>query len=47
MPVAKLLSTNKTAQILAAAEKGGYGVVAAIAYAVLKRMITRCDLIKP
>ncbi|KAK4508442.1 hypothetical protein PRZ48_002180 [Zasmidium cellare] len=32
MPAAKLLSTNKTAQILAEAEKGGYGVIAAIAY---------------
>lgn len=31
MPSATLLSTNKTAQILADAEKGGYGVIAAIA----------------
>lgn len=46
MPAAKLSSTNKTAQILAAAEKGGHGVVAAIAYAVLKRLIIGCNLTK-
>ncbi|KAK5116034.1 hypothetical protein LTR62_000490 [Meristemomyces frigidus] len=32
MPSSKLLSSNKTAQILLAAEQGGYGVLAAIAY---------------
>ncbi|EMD01015.1 hypothetical protein BAUCODRAFT_135756 [Baudoinia panamericana UAMH 10762] len=32
MGSAKLLSSNKTSQILAKAEKGGYGVIAAIAY---------------
>jgi hypothetical protein len=31
MPATKDLSGNKTVQILAAAEKGGYGVLAAIA----------------
>ncbi|KAK3647498.1 hypothetical protein LTR56_007992 [Elasticomyces elasticus] len=34
MPSAKMLSRNKTARILAAAEDGGYGVIAAIAYNV-------------
>ncbi|KXT17931.1 hypothetical protein AC579_5895 [Pseudocercospora musae] len=32
MPSTELLATNKTAQILAKAEKEGYGVIAAIAY---------------
>ncbi|KAF7187248.1 putative fructose-bisphosphate aldolase [Pseudocercospora fuligena] len=32
MPATDLLPTNKTAQILAKAEKEGYGVIAAIAY---------------
>ncbi|KAK4547357.1 hypothetical protein LTR36_001013 [Oleoguttula mirabilis] len=32
MPSAKLLSSNKTVQILSDAEKGGYGVLAAIVY---------------
>lgn len=30
MPSAKISSSNKTAKILADAEKGGYGVIAAI-----------------
>ncbi|CAK4031205.1 fructose-bisphosphate aldolase [Lecanosticta acicola] len=32
MPATELLQSNKTARILAEAEKGGYGVLAAIAY---------------
>ena len=38
MPSSKLLSSNKTAQILLAAEEGGYGVLAAIAYVDPKTM---------
>ncbi|KAK5678294.1 hypothetical protein LTS10_009466 [Elasticomyces elasticus] len=32
MPSERMLSSNKTVRILAAAEEGGYGVIAAIAY---------------
>ncbi|KAI5370443.1 Putative fructose-bisphosphate aldolase, class-II, aldolase-type TIM barrel [Septoria linicola] len=34
MPSAKLLSSNKTVQILSKAENEGYGVIAAIAYSI-------------